>query len=87
MIKPATYLLYKIFCILVLLVLIGCDPNEDVPNGTNPNIISPIYGTVQLSFPIDDANVPQRCIKRADLSIAYTADSLYRKEFVTVANV
>lgn len=85
--KPATYTLIKICSILVALVLIGCDPIEDVPNNTNPNQISTVYGTVQLSFPIDDHNVPHRCIKRADLSVAYTADSLYRNEYVTVANV
>lgn len=85
--KQAAYIKHNATCLLVLLALIGCDPNDDEFNGSNNNTISSIYGSVELSFPIDDHNVPQRCIKRADLSIAYTADSLYRKEYVTVANV
>ena len=76
-----------IFSIILILVLLsGCDPHEDIIN-PDENIFSPIYGSVQLDFPIDDKHVPERCIKRADISIAFTADSLYRKEYVTVANV
>lgn len=81
------YIGRKFSYVLVLLALIGCDPDIDEFIGSGDNIYSAIYGEVQLSFPIDDRHVPQRCIKRADLSIAYTADSLYRKEFLTVANV
>lgn len=87
MIQAITNNKYLITCILAMLVLLGCDPDEDIINGPNNNTISPIYGIMQLDFPIADVNVPQRCVKRADLSISYTADSLYRKEFVTVANV
>ncbi len=49
--------------------------------------MSTFYGTIQLEFQVDDLNVPHRCVKRADLSISYTADSLYRKELLTVVNV
>ena len=66
-------------------ILYSCDPTEVLP--PDDHLMSTNYGTVQLEFPLDDMNLPQRCIKRADLSISYTADSLYRKEFVTVANV
>jgi len=85
--KQAAYIKHKIACILVLLVLIACDPNDDKFNGSDNNKTSSIYGSVELNFPIDDHHVPHRCIKRSDLSIAFTADSLYRKEYVTVANV
>ena len=75
------------FCLfLAILILYGCDPEDDIYN-PDVNTHTSLYGTVQLDFPIDDRHVPHRCIKRSDLSIAYTADSLYRKEFVTVANV
>ena len=63
-----------------------CDNGDDIINPGN-NGYSDNYGTIQLDFPVDDVHVPLRCIKRADLSIAYTADSLYRKEYITVANV
>ena len=74
-------------CILVLVVLSRCSTEEILINGSGSQIMSSSYGTVQLDFPISDKNLPQRCIKRIDLSIAYTADSLYRKEYLTVANV
>lgn len=65
--------------------LSSCDNTEDLP----PDItsMSTSYGRIQLEFPVDDLNVPQRCLKRADLSISYTADSLYRNEYLTVVNV
>lgn len=72
--------------IVLLAYMVACSPDQEEPNGSD-SVNSPIYGTVQLNFPIDDSNLPKRCIKRADLSIAYTAESLYRKEFLTVSNV
>lgn len=78
---------FGIFTLLILLIFSLRCSNEVNLLGPGNNSYIPSYGEVQLSFPIDDRHVPQRCIKRADLSIAYTADSLYRKEFLTVANV
>lgn len=72
---------------IILIVLTSCDPVEDILAGSDGNQISTIYGSIQLDFPITDDKVPHRCVKRTDISISYTADSLYRKEFVTVANV
>ena len=86
MIKVKRYIECVFLFILMLSLFPGCDPNEDIID-TDENQYSTLYGSVQLDFPIDDIHVPLRCIKRADLSIAFTADSLYRKEYVTVANV
>jgi hypothetical protein len=72
--------------ILILTIPAGCDNGEDIINPGN-NGHSDNYGRIQLDFPLDDVHVPLRCIKRADLSIAYTADSIYREEYITVANV
>ena len=74
----------KLLVLLTFLVACSTDP-EDIDGSYS--IHPPIYGRIQLNFPIDDSNVPNRCIKRADLSVAFTADSLYRKKFVTVSNV
>ena len=74
-------------CILALMALSGCTTEDNLINGSGSQHMSTNYGTVQLDFPIADRNLPQRCIKRIDLSIAYTADSLYRNEYITVANV
>ena len=77
---------YLFLSILIVANMVACDPDEDIPTD-NENTLSSVYGSISLAFPIDDIHVPERCIKRADLSISYTADSLYRKEYITVANV
>lgn len=77
---------YYFLLMLTFIIVIGCDPEDDIII-PGENSSSSFYGSVHLNFPIDDIHVPHRCIKRADLSIAFTADSLYRKEYLTVANV
>jgi len=80
---------YQIINIIVIAFIISiidaCSPGEGIDPVENTENLD--YGRVQLEFPVDDAHVPLRCIKRADLSISYTADSLYRKEYITVVNV
>ena len=72
--------------IIVLILLASCSTiGEEI--GDLDSIHSPITGRIQLNFPVDDSNIPLRCVKRADLSIALTADSLYRKKFLTISNV
>ena len=70
---------------LFVILLTSCDKNGDIIN-PDKNGYSNNYGTIQIDFPIEETHVPLRCIKRANLSIAYTADSLYREEYITVAN-
>lgn len=79
---------FKIPLLIICLASIipACDPDEDIID-PDENFRTGFYGSVNLEFPIEDMHVPLRCIKRSDLSIAYTADSLYRKEYLTVANV
>jgi hypothetical protein len=83
--KIASNIIKCLAIVISLPWLATCTPGEGIdPVETNEALL---YGRIQLDFPVDDAHVPQRCIKRADLSISYTADSLYRKEFITVVNV
>lgn len=76
-----------IIYILAIMALLACDKKADDLENSIDNSIATEYGIVRLDFPVDDRHLPKRCIKRADLSLAYTADSLYRKEYITVANV
>ncbi|MEA1877956.1 MAG: hypothetical protein U9N86_13955, partial [Bacteroidota bacterium] len=66
---------------------IGCDKNTDGPEGSNQNSFDLQYGNIRFDFPLDDKYGAGRCTKRTDLSISYTADSLYRKEYLTSANL
>lgn len=74
-------------CVLALVALSRCGTEDVLIIGSGDQIMTSSYGTVQLDFPLADKNLPLRCIKRIDVSIGYTADSLYRKEYITVANV
>jgi len=86
MIKLLKYLKLLSAAICLIPLLQACDPKEDIDD-PDENFRTGFYGSVNIEFPIEDIHLPHRCIKRSDLSIAYTADSLYRKEYVTVANV
>ena len=80
-------LINKAILLLLLgcIIVVSCDPEEVILPHDNNGLAR--YGTIELDFPIDDLNLPLRCIKRTDLSISYTADSLYKKKYITVANV
>jgi len=79
--------LKTIFWSLLLLALVGCDKDTDSPGGSQQNTFDLQYGNIRFDFPLDDKYGAGRCTNRTDLSISYTADSLYRKEFLTSANL
>ncbi|MDD5509107.1 MAG: hypothetical protein PHD25_12415 [Bacteroidales bacterium] len=69
----------------LVLVLLGCDPDNPVdPGGTteDSNI-----GTVEFDFPVPARNAPTSGVHRIDLSLATTAYDLYRGDFLISANV
>jgi len=84
--KPRYKLKFVLIITFTISVLYSCTEGEGIVNPIE-NSFSNSHGRVQLYFPIEDRNVPLRCIRKADISIAFTADSLYRKEYVTVANM
>lgn len=86
MIKLLKYLKIPLTVICLLPLILSCDPESEIID-PDDNFRSGFYGSVNLDFPIEDMHLPLRCVKRSDLSIAYTADSLYRKEYLSVANV
>lgn len=75
-----------VFYLLVVCV-IGCEKTNDNLDNNDINTIDLQYGNIRFEFTLDDKYGTDRCIKRTDLSISYTADSLYRKEYLTSANL
>ena len=72
---------------MLLMALVGCGEDTDGPGGSKPNSFDLQYGSIRFDFPLDDKYGVDRCVNRTDLSISYTADSLYRKEYLTSANL
>lgn len=66
---------------------VGCKKDIDDINNDDRDIIELQYGSIKFDFPLDDKYGAGRCTRRTDLSISYTADSLYRKEYLTSANL
>lgn len=76
-------------CLLILMLLtaLGCQDIPD-PDKQDENPSEAItYGSARFEFPLTDKYGAGTCTRRMDLSISYTADSLYRKEYITAANL
>ena len=87
MIKSTKKILLALFAISLLF---GCDP----VGGTDPDIdpdvdiVAKEYGTLEVEFRIPQSNfLPANRVIRADLSIAISAEELYKGNFYYVANV
>ena len=74
--------------IFMAIVLQACDP-EEVPGGNTggTDIIAKEYGTLEVEFRVPGSFLPPNRILRADLSIAKSAELLYKGDFCYVANV
>lgn len=70
-----------------LFLFTGCGDQivPDDQDATDQDAIT--YGSIRFDFPLNDKYGGGVCTKRFDLSIGYTADSLYRKEYLTSANL
>jgi len=65
--------------------IVGCDPTvipDDPDEGTKK-----IVGTLEVEFRVPASYLPANRVVRADLSIAKTAEELYKGHFYQVANV
>lgn len=70
----------------VLACLIACEP--EIPDTENPDDnVLPDMGTLDISFAYVFSGIPMNRIKRVELSLAYTADQMYQKDFFTTTNV
>lgn len=79
---------YKILvsgCWLLVALLSGCE--GEVPGEIDHTTLPQNYGILEIDFKKPPLAVPEKAISRMDLSLAYTADSVYRQEFFQKANV
>lgn len=86
--KEMSRILHLITAIAALTLLAGCEPED--PNGgggTGPIGEVKEYGTLEVEFRIPGSWLPPNRVLRADLSIAVSAEELYKGNFVYVANV
>lgn len=78
-------ILYLIVCLLIFPVLFACSP-ENLKNDIE-DLEKKEVGIAQITFNYYITYLPKDRVKRADLSIAYSADSVYKGQFFDSANV
>ena len=78
---------YLIFPLLAIAIMFGCDPDEIPGTGDGPDIEAKAYGTLEVEFRIPGSFLPPNRVLRADLSVAVSAEELYKGNFIYVANV
>ena len=73
---------------LILILITACDPVDPDPGGGTgiDPVITPT-GTLEVEFRIPGSWLPPNRVFRADLSLAFDAESLYQGNFMNVANV
>jgi hypothetical protein len=82
------YFRYFLIAFISIFLLIGCEPVVDPgDNGEDPNVVLKEYGTLEVEFRVPGSFLPPNRVLRADLSIAKSAELLYKGEFCYVANV
>lgn len=77
---------YGFIILMLMLGFAGCDP-EVIPIDDGTETTNPAYGTVEFDFTLPKLDLPDTQLHRVNLSLARTLDSLYRKQFVSAANV
>jgi len=69
-----------------LIMVAGC--TEPVDPGDDPiDVVTPVTGTLEIEFRVPGSWLPPSRVVRADLSIATSAENLYKGHFYQVANV
>lgn len=79
----------KIFYLLILsflFIVFGCDPGN-ADNTDEINDLNKDLGTLDINFVYNVQGIPHDRIRRVDLSLARTSDSLYRGQFFLSRNV
>ena len=77
--------LFRLILFLLLGTLLSCNSDEIQPSDDVAG--DPAYGSIIFNFAMPSTKLPAKSLRRVDLSLAKTADSLYRKEFYSSANV
>jgi hypothetical protein len=74
------------YLIVILLTITAVSCKVEIPDVENPET-KVTTGVLEIDFKIPYTSLPASKIHRIDLSIARTADSLYRGLFISSANV
>lgn len=73
--------------ILILVVVVSTVTCDDDPFGGGTNVSPATTGVLEVDFKLPYVPLPKNKIHRIDLSIARSADSLYKGLFISSANV
>jgi hypothetical protein len=69
----------------IMLTLVTCTSDPVIP--INPTQDEVNTGRIELNFPMPVSYIPKKRVHRMDLSLARSADSLYRHQFYRIGNV
>jgi len=78
--------LRELFILIFTVMLFGCEEPGLIDN-PDSGLELDSTGILDIHFVYNIQGIPRDRIKRADLSLAYTADSMYRGEFFRATNV
>ena len=78
--------LRQLFILIFTVILFGCEEPGIIDN-TDPELKLDSTGILDINFVFHTQGALKGKVKRADLSLAYTADSMYRGEFFRATNV
>lgn len=75
-----------LLAIILLIIFIGCEDKE-FGEDTKTDIELDSTAILDIHFVFNIQGIPPHLIKRADLSLAHSADSMYRGQFFRATNV
>jgi len=78
----------NIVCLLLGMIsfLCSCNPDE-IQTDIGVTDVDPACGSVIFNFAMPTTKIPAKNLRRVELSLAKSADSLYRKEYCSSANI
>lgn len=78
---------YRLLLVSVLFITLFACEDKKFGEDTNPDMELDSTGILDIHFIFRIQGIPQALIKRADLSLAHSADSMYRGQFFRATNV
>ena len=76
----------ELFILICTVILFACEGPGLIDN-PDPGLELDSTGILDIHFVYNFQGIPKTRVKRADLSLAYTADSMYRGELFRATNV
>lgn len=75
-----------ILCMVSVSFLFSCEEDDGL-EGFDGQVNEDIYGVLEVDFELPDFPLIQNGIRRVDLALCYTMDSMYRGQFFARTNV